>query len=54
VSASLADIARTAFPMELCRIVAIREHGDYGYVLFDTGPKDQSYQYGSTTHAATR
>ena len=34
--------------MEFCRILGVREHGDYGYVLFDTGPKTQPYLYGVT------
>lgn len=44
--ASLADAARASFPPQHVRIVAMREHGDAGYVLFDTRPSGPSYLYG--------
>ncbi len=43
---SLADAARSSFPAEFCRVVAMREHGDMSYVLFDTRPSGQPYLYG--------
>jgi len=43
---SLADAARSSFPTEFCRIVAMREHGDVGYVLFNTRPLGEPYLYG--------
>jgi hypothetical protein len=43
---SLADVARASFPPESCRLIALREHGDAGYGLFDTGPVGQPYLYG--------
>ena len=43
---SLADAVRATFPPQFCRVVAMREHGDLGYVLFDTRPGGESYLYG--------
>ena len=43
---SLADAVRATFPPQFCRVVAMREHGDLGYVLFDTRPSGESYLYG--------
>lgn len=43
---SLASAARASFPPQHCRIVATREHGDAGYVLFDTAPTAGHYLYG--------
>jgi hypothetical protein len=43
---SLIAAARASFPTRFCRIVAMREHGNFGYVLFDTGSRDQPYLYG--------
>jgi hypothetical protein len=43
---SLADAVRATFPPEFCRVAAMREDGDLGYVLFDTRPGGESYLYG--------
>jgi hypothetical protein len=43
---SLAAAAHASFPMQFCFIVAIREMGDDGYVLFDTRANGQPYLYG--------
>ena len=43
---SLADAAQASFPPQFCRIVAMREQGDLGYVLFDTRPSGEPYLYG--------
>lgn len=42
---SLADATRASFPPESCRLLAIREHGDAGYALFDTRPTGEPYLY---------
>jgi hypothetical protein len=44
--ASLVDAARATFPTQQCRIISTREHGAYGFALFDTGPAGQPYLYG--------
>jgi hypothetical protein len=43
---SLIAAARATLPTRFCRVVAMREHGDFGYVLFDTSSQDQPYLYG--------
>ncbi len=43
---SLADAVRATFPPQFCRVVAMREHGHLGYVLFDTRPSGEPYLYG--------
>jgi hypothetical protein len=43
---SLTEAARASFPPQFCRIVAMREHGDVGYVLFDTRLSGEPYLYG--------
>ena len=43
---ALADIARSSFPTECCRLIALLEHDNAGYGLFDTGPIGQPYLYG--------
>lgn len=42
---SLQDAARASFPPDSCRALAIREHGDAGYALFDTRPGGEPYLY---------
>ena len=36
---------RASFPPALCRIVAVREHGDNAVALFDTRPSAAPYLY---------
>jgi len=42
---SLLDATRATFPPESCRLLAMREHGDVGYALFDTRPAGEPYLY---------
>lgn len=35
---SLRDATRASFPPAFSRLVAVHEHGDVGFALFDTGP----------------
>jgi hypothetical protein len=44
---SLAAAAHASFPMQFCRIVAMREMGEDGYVLFDTRTNGEPYLYGA-------
>jgi hypothetical protein len=43
---TLTVAARSSFPPQFCRILATREQGDRGYVLFDTAPEGSHYLYG--------
>src|SRR6266545_2631694 len=42
---SLEEAVRASFTPELCRIVAVREHGDAAMALFDTRPSAAPYLY---------
>jgi len=42
---SLPDAAGASFPLDSCRVLAIQEHGDAGYALFDTRPGGEPYLY---------
>lgn len=41
---TLADVARASFPSS-CRLVALREHGDTGFALFNTREIGTPYLY---------
>jgi len=43
--ATLADAVQATFPPDECRVLAIKEHGDAGYALFDTRPTGDPYLY---------
>lgn len=42
---SLDDAVHASFPVESCRLVALREHGDGAVALFDTRPSAEPYLY---------
>lgn len=42
---SLDDAVRSSFPEEHCRVLAVREHGDFAVALFDTRPTGEPYLY---------
>jgi hypothetical protein len=44
-SDSLNDAVRSSFPEEHCRLLALREHGDFAVALFDTRPAGEPYLY---------
>src|SRR2546423_7440315 len=43
--ATLGDAVRATFPPDACRVLAMTEHGDAGYALFDTRPTGEPYLY---------
>jgi len=42
---TLDEAVRASFPLEFCRIVAVREHGDAAVALFDRRPSGEPYLY---------
>src|SRR5215475_2441331 len=36
--ATLTEAVSSSFPVEFTRVIAVREHGDFGVALFDTRP----------------
>jgi hypothetical protein len=42
---SLDDAVRSSFPENHCRLLAVREHGDFAVALFDTRPTAAPYLY---------
>lgn len=41
----LDDVVRCSFPEKHCRLLAVREHGDFAVALFDTRPTAEPYLY---------
>src|SRR5262245_16956690 len=42
---TLDDAVRSSFPEKHCRLMAVREHGDFAVALFDTRPTAEPYLY---------
>ena len=42
---TLDEAVRSSFPVEHCRLMAVREHGDFAVALFDTRPTAEPYLY---------